>query len=586
MLKKIKKLLTGKKAQEPKDPDAVIIAERTGRPYSEVLLEMTKVKEEHGISFSDYVEFHCEDCVTEEDFEARKKFIRRRKRLIRKLCEETGWTKEQAKVEIERISGKFNITPKKYYVNGLYLMDDDGIAGFLEAEKQKKKKKKKRRATDPNVKIVAERTGRPYDEVLAEMKKVREEHGISFRDYNAIKGERYIADENFDAMKEAIDRRKKRRRDRVIKKLCTATGWSEERAEEEITRIREKYNISANRYYTGAMYLMSDEEIEEALENNRNRRAEVMAKVAEGSGWSERRIRRHMNYALTKYEIDATDYMLIKAWRFSDEELSKLSNLSVTRRLTTKYNDGKDIGILSNKLEFDKLFSDCIQRKFWTNDSEADFESFCAFWEGMDEAMFKPLNLFQARGIHKIQPPEDMRKQFEEYMDSPQFLLEEVVKQHPLIQEIYPKAVNTVRMVTLLKDDEFHVLCSFMKFGSGGSVVDNMVAGGMIAGVDEVNGIIETGAVDRNGNVHYVHPDTGKPIKGFKIPNYDKVIEITEKALRKVPGINFVGWDVAVCEDKAVIIEGNSLPGLMAYQIPYVQDPLFEPKRDKFEPYL
>lgn len=456
------------------------------------------------------------------------------------------------------------------------------IAKPEQKEKSQTKNKAKESQVNPYVKIIAERTGLPNEEVLKNLKDAREKYGITFGEYVSLKCDKCSTEEDF------LDkvRIKEKRREKAITKLIAATGWSEEKARSEVERAGEKFGISAKKYYSEAFYMLDDEGIAEALEKQKLRKKEVLDRCVEESGWSEARIKRHMKYALAKYGIDNTDYMLIKAWRFSDEEMDRLSCLETTRALTSKYNNRKEIGILSNKLEFDREFGDVIQRKFWTNDEDADLESFRAFWEGRDEAMLKPLTLFQARGIRKIQAPENLDEAFREYKESPQQLLEEVVIQHPAISEIYPDSVNTVRMVTLLKDDEFHVLCAFMKFGKDGGVVDNMIAGGMIAGVDEVNGIIETAAVDRDRHVYEFHPNTGKAIKGFKIPNYDKVLELTEKALRKNDGINFVGWDVAVCEDKAVIIEGNSLPGLMAYQLPYVQDPLMEPKQAKFEPYL
>lgn len=435
---------------------------------------------------------------------------------------------------------------------------------------------------NPYVKIVVERTGSPYEEVLQNMRAALDTYGITFGEYVSFKCEKCKTGDDFQAKV----RIKEKRRKKAMDKLCAATGWSEEKAAAEVERAHEKFGVSAKKYYSEAMYMLSDEQIEEALAKQNLRKEEVISRCVEESGWSRAKISRHMKYALAKYGIDNTDYMLIKAWRFSDEEMDTLSCLATTKALTKKYNDKTVTKVLSNKLEFDKTFGDVIQRKFWTNDEDADFESFCEFWEGRDEAMLKPLTLFQARGIRKVSAPEDLQEAFREYKNSPQILLEELVKQHSAISEIYPDSVNTVRMVTLLKDDEFHVLCAFMKFGKDGSVVDNMIAGGMIAGVDEVNGVIETAAVDRDRNVFEFHPNSGKPIKGFKIPNYDKVMELTEKALRKVPGIGFVGWDVAVCEDKAVIIEGNSLPGLMAYQLAYLQDPLCVPKKEKFLPYL
>lgn len=156
--------------------------------------------------------------------------------------------------------------------------------------------------------------------------------------------------------------------------------------------------------------MLDDDGIEAAFEKQKLRKEEVLNRCVEESGWSTGRIKRHMKYALAKYGIDNTDYMLIKAWRFSDEEMDKLSCLATTKALTGKYNDSKSTGILSNKLEFDKEFSDVIQRKFWTNDADSDFESFREFWEGRDESMLKPLTLFQARGIRKIPAPENLEE--------------------------------------------------------------------------------------------------------------------------------------------------------------------------------
>lgn len=446
--------------------------------------------------------------------------------------------------------------------------------------------KKKLKTVNPYVKIVRERTGRKTDEVLSDMKKARSDYGISFSDYEQFNGENCKTDEDFQNLKERIRKRAVQRRNKTISKLCEATGWSKKEAVAKLDYVKEKFGLLPRQYYAGGYFLLPDDEIEEAIKKSKERSQEIIKAVMDESGWSEDRVKRHMKYISRKYGVDNTDYRLIKAWRFSDKEMDKMACLKATRALTHKYNDPKVIKKLSNKLEFNKEFTDCIQRRFWTNDEESDLESFRKFWDGMDEAMYKPLTLFQARGIRKIKAPENMEEAYEELKSGPQVLLEEVVKQHSAVNEIYPNCVNTVRLVTLLKDDEFKVLCSFMKFGKDGSVVDNMAAGGMIAGVDEVNGVIETGAVDRDGNVHMVHPNTGKPIKGFKIPNFDDALRITEKATRKVEGINFVGWDVAICQDKAVIIEGNSLPGLMAYQLAYLQDPLCEPKLYKVEPYL
>lgn len=49
-------------------------------------------------------------------------------------------------------------------------------------------------------------------------------------------------------------------------------------------------------------------------------------------------------------------------------------------------------------------------------------------------------------------------------------------------------------------------------------------------------------------------------------------------------GVNYVGWDVAICEDKVVLVEGNSAPDLVLIQAPYA--PQFKGMKYLIEPYL
>ena len=44
---------------------------------------------------------------------------------------------------------------------------------------------------------------------------------------------------------------------------------------------------------------------------------------------------------------------------------------------------------------------------------------------------------------------------------------------------------------------------------------------------------------------------------GYKIPMWDQVIEICERASEKLPQVGFVGWDVAITQDTVQLIEGN-----------------------------
>ena len=64
------------------------------------------------------------------------------------------------------------------------------------------------------------------------------------------------------------------------------------------------------------------------------------------------------------------------------------------------------------------------------------------------------------------------------------------------------------------------------------------------------------------------HPLTGTALKGFQIPNWDKAIDVVERAARlayTLPQCRWIGWDLAFLADGDVaIIEGNWRPGTLA----------------------
>lgn len=87
-------------------------------------------------------------------------------------------------------------------------------------------------------------------------------------------------------------------------------------------------------------------------------------------------------------------------------------------------------------------------------------------------------------------------------------------------------------------------------------------------GADRYTGVITTPAANYDGMVFENHPNTGVKIVGFQIPNFDAVKEVASTAARLIPEIRYVGWDIAVTEDSAQLIEGNEYPGHLLMQIP------------------
>jgi alpha-L-glutamate ligase-like protein len=93
---------------------------------------------------------------------------------------------------------------------------------------------------------------------------------------------------------------------------------------------------------------------------------------------------------------------------------------------------------------------------------------------------------------------------------------------------------------------------------SGGKA--NLHQGAIGAGIDIATGRTLT-AVWRNDIVSE-HPDTGNPVTGVKIPNWEKLLKIVAKC-NELTGLGYIGVDLVLDKDKGpLILEINARPGL------------------------
>ena len=147
---------------------------------------------------------------------------------------------------------------------------------FAKNKKQSEKPKTESK-NNPYVKIIAERTGHSYDEEIERMRHVRDTYGISFGEYVSLKCDKCKTEEDYLAKVRA----KEKRTEKAMAKLIAATGWSEEKAAAAVEHAREKFGISAKKYYSEAFYMLDDEGIEAALEKQRDELKEELKNTGE-----------------------------------------------------------------------------------------------------------------------------------------------------------------------------------------------------------------------------------------------------------------------------------------------------------------
>lgn len=145
---------------------------------------------------------------------------------------------------------------------------------------------------------------------------------------------------------------------------------------------------------------------------------------------------------------------------------------------------------------------------------------------------------------------------------------EELIVQSDELGHFHPSSVNSVRLVSYLRDDnEIEILWTFLRIGQGGGITDNTSGGGMGAMIDPETGIIKAPGRGVDGNQYVFHPDTGAQIVGFQLPEWDKAVQMARDMARLIPEMKVIGWDLAYSDRGWVLVEGNSHPQCMAPQV-------------------
>ncbi len=315
---------------------------------------------------------------------------------------------------------------------------------------------------------------------------------------------------------------------------------------------------------------------------------EKINSIHEKTNMSKFAIFMDMQKCARRYGAGYMDYDLFEMYNLTDEQRDTYLTRGRNNALVTKYCDKSVLHYFMNKDEFNTKFKDYIKRD-WIKVKGSSKEDVINFLQKHSEFMAKPIDGGCGKGIEKINTTSyKSLDELYEYLSNPEnnFELEEVIVQHPDVAKIYPNAINTVRIVTIVttKDGESlldipqekrkevelepHIICAYFRIGNSGKYVDNFNSGGMTAPVNENTGVVEKVAIDKKKNVYEVHPQTGEEIKGFQFPFWSEAIDLCKKATKVVPEMGYVGWDVAFTPNGPLFVEANEFPGHDIYQLP------------------
>lgn len=174
----------------------------------------------------------------------------------------------------------------------------------------------------------------------------------------------------------------------------------------------------------------------------------------------------------------------------------------------------------------------------------------------------------------------------EEFLDnSGDFVIQEILKQHKELSDIYPYSLNTVRIMVMIHEGEVIPLSSVLRMGVGSSCVDNYCNGGIVCGI-KPDGKLRHFAINKKSEVFYKHPN-GTEFNGVEIPCYQEAVEMVKYLAPRFVGCSKLqSWDIAINEDgKPILIECNlSFGGFCLHQM--CNGPIFGERTEEMLDYI
>ena len=274
---------------------------------------------------------------------------------------------------------------------------------------------------------------------------------------------------------------------------------------------------------------------------------------------------------MIRYGAGYYDYNIFAFYDMNHKQRKTYITRLKNKKLIMYCNDQNYSHIFNNKNEFNKIYEKYLNRDYLDLEN-VTFDQFQKFMENKEIIFAKPNVGESGKGIEKLSKKDfkDLKEMFDYITNKDKNfgIIEELIVQHEALNKLYPLAINSLRIVTIVVDGVAHVVYVVSKSGNKGKFVDNMENDGLCCPVDTEKGEICNVAHTSKLITYDTHPYTKVKLIGYKIPYIKEAMELVKKAALEVPQVKYVGWDVFIGPDGPGIIEGNDYPGYDFWQLP------------------
>ena len=270
-------------------------------------------------------------------------------------------------------------------------------------------------------------------------------------------------------------------------------------------------------------------------------------------------------FSIVYYKISSLEYFLYEFYKLNKNGRKEFIGEYERKEILESFENQDLVYFMKDKYATYEKYKEFYKRDMIMIKDKEDYGLYKSFCEKHKQFIAKPYDSNSGQGVLKISG--EYEKNWKDYISKGNYVLEEYIIEDEELLSFHPQSVNTVRYVTFNKNGKVYDGFAFFRIGKGDSVVDNIGAGGISAAIDMETGLIYLPGKDEKCNEYIIHPDTKKPIIGYKIPKWDELSKMAKELSKTMIDYPFISWDFALTSKGWILIEINSRGALNAYQL-------------------
>lgn len=273
------------------------------------------------------------------------------------------------------------------------------------------------------------------------------------------------------------------------------------------------------------------------------------------------------NYGFKKI---STKWHQVYANFLGKEKIEFIPELLFYSRIEPALNNSIMYPALEDKNLLDKYFDESILLRpivknihgfFYIGKQQVSLEKAIDACSPFEAIVIKPsIGTAGGKGVKKVVLSQDFNKQlrklYAEYKTD--FIVQEILEQLPELSILNMDSLNTVRVISYMRQEEVVPLSAVLRIGRAGSFTDNTTGGGMVCGIKKQGKLMDY-AINSYGEKFSV-TDNGEVLKGYQIPYFDLILDVVKTQHKNIPHFRLVSWDIAIDKKgNIIIVEFNAL---------------------------